>query len=205
MDISVLSLLVAGATALASALAWLAKLGWAKEYRAAKDELVRVKDAQIQQLESQVTQLEALAPPVIQKHHETVRQQLSDVIQHQKHVLGEKTKEHDELRRQMSDVIARLVEVAGLSNEHFARLPVETMVDLKEILFWVSSDDGCDIARKRFLATVCVGLLASVQERCCVGGVPVPACSLSPSRPALIEKFPGMSTSTASVRRVRRR
>lgn len=49
------------ASALAAVLAWAAKLWWAKEYAAAKDETIKAKDAQIASLKSSIENIQVLS------------------------------------------------------------------------------------------------------------------------------------------------
>jgi hypothetical protein len=54
--------LVSLLVAISSVLGWIAKLGWSKEYTAAKDEILEAKTAHIELLETHVKNLQDLTP-----------------------------------------------------------------------------------------------------------------------------------------------
>lgn len=73
-----LILLSALASAISAALAWAAKLWWSKEYIAAKDEIIKSKDAQIDLLNAQIKSLQDLTPMKIREYFLSVREQLEE-------------------------------------------------------------------------------------------------------------------------------
>lgn len=66
------------ASALAAVLAWAAKLWWAREFGAAKDEIIRAKDAQIELLKSEIQNLKELTPMKIREYFTSVKVQLEE-------------------------------------------------------------------------------------------------------------------------------
>lgn len=66
------------ASALAAVLAWAAKLWWAKEYSAAKDEIIKAKDAQIETLKTEIQNLRELTPMKIREYFLSVKEQLEE-------------------------------------------------------------------------------------------------------------------------------
>jgi len=63
---------------LAAVLAWVAKLRWSKEYIAAKDEIIKAKEAQIGVLREQIQGLKELTPMKIREYFESVKSQLEE-------------------------------------------------------------------------------------------------------------------------------
>lgn len=70
------------ASALAAVLAWAAKLRWAKEYAAAKDEIIRAKESEIAALNAQIKMLNELTPMKIREYFLSVKTQLEEYIEH---------------------------------------------------------------------------------------------------------------------------
>lgn len=66
------------ASSLAAVLAWAAKLWWSKEYGAAKDEIIRAKEAQIEALKGEIESLKEMTPMKIREYFLSVRQQLEE-------------------------------------------------------------------------------------------------------------------------------
>ena len=66
------------ASALAAVLAWAAKLWWAKEYSAAKDEIIKAKDAQIETLKNEIQNLRELTPMKIREYFLSIKEQLEE-------------------------------------------------------------------------------------------------------------------------------
>lgn len=66
------------ASALAAVLAWAAKLWWAKEFGAAKDEIIKAKEAQIELLKNEVQNLKDLTPMKIREYFLSVKAQLEE-------------------------------------------------------------------------------------------------------------------------------
>lgn len=81
--------IAAMASALAAVLAWLAKLRWSKEYAAAKDEVIRAKDARIETLEREIQGLRELTPMKIREYFVSVKTQLEEYNEHLKSRLEE--------------------------------------------------------------------------------------------------------------------
>jgi hypothetical protein len=67
-------------SALAAVLAWAAKLWWAKEFKAAKDETIKAKDAQIELLKTQIEGLRELSPMKVREYFLSVKEQLEEFI-----------------------------------------------------------------------------------------------------------------------------
>lgn len=66
------------ASAVAAILAWVAKLRWAKEYSAAKDETIKAKDAQIETLKNEIQNLRELTPMKLREYFLSVKEQLEE-------------------------------------------------------------------------------------------------------------------------------
>jgi hypothetical protein len=76
------------ASALAAVLAWAAKLWWAREFGAAKDEIIKAKEAQIELLKTEVQNLTELTPMKIREYFMSVKVQLEEynnLLQQQLH------------------------------------------------------------------------------------------------------------------------
>ncbi len=71
----ILGTILSGAAAV---LAWLAKIYWSKEYISAKDEIIKAKEAQIEQLKSQVQHYKDLTPMKIREYFESMKEQLEE-------------------------------------------------------------------------------------------------------------------------------
>jgi len=85
MDWSIiLSLITSLVSAIAAVLAWVAKLRWSKEYAAAKDEVIRAKEAQIELLKIEIQTLHELSPVKIREYFVSVKTQLEEYIDLQK-------------------------------------------------------------------------------------------------------------------------
>jgi response regulator RpfG family c-di-GMP phosphodiesterase len=85
MDWTVLfSLLTSLLSAIAAVLAWAAKLRWSKEYAAAKDEVIKAKEAQIELLKNQIEAFRELSAPKIREYFVSVKTQLEEYIDLQK-------------------------------------------------------------------------------------------------------------------------
>jgi predicted nuclease with TOPRIM domain len=88
-------------------LAWLAKLRWSREFAAAKDEIIRVKDAHIETLNKEISGLRELTPMRIREYFVSVKEQLeeyNDLLQGQ-------------LDKAKNEVAAREAEIATLRAE----------------------------------------------------------------------------------------
>ncbi len=66
------------ASSLAAVLAWAAKLWWGREFAAAKDEIIKAKDAQIELLKSEIDSLKELTPMKIREYFLSVREQMEE-------------------------------------------------------------------------------------------------------------------------------
>ncbi len=106
------------ASALATILAWVAKLWWSKEYAAAKDETIRAKDAQIAALEAQLDTFRELTPMKIREYFVSVKDQLEEY--------------NDMLKKQVEEK-DRQIEVLRSGGE-FDKLEVERLQNEKEAL-----------------------------------------------------------------------
>src|SRR5436305_1263050 len=71
-------LLSALASAISAVLAWAAKLWWSKEHIAAKDEIIKGKNAQIDLLNAEIKNLQDLTPMKIREYFLSVRVQLEE-------------------------------------------------------------------------------------------------------------------------------
>ena len=89
------------ASSLAAVLAWAAKLWWGREFAAAKDEIIKAKDAQIEMLTREIESLRELTPMKIREYFLSVREQMeeyNDLLQNQ---LSEAQKE---LNRKQAEI-----------------------------------------------------------------------------------------------------
>lgn len=77
---TVLYSIAAVASAAASVLAWIAKIRWAGEYRQAKEELLRTKDAQVAMLEREVALLRERDPVQLRNWYVDIKKQMEAVI-----------------------------------------------------------------------------------------------------------------------------
>lgn len=66
------------ASSLAAVLAWAAKLWWGREFAAAKDEIIKAKEAQIELLTREVSSLKELTPMKIREYFLSVREQMEE-------------------------------------------------------------------------------------------------------------------------------
>jgi hypothetical protein len=67
----ILLVLTALANAVSAIIAWVAKILWSKEYREAKDETIRAKEAQITTLKEHISILEKLNPTILRQWYES--------------------------------------------------------------------------------------------------------------------------------------
>lgn len=77
------------ASSIAAVLAWAAKLWWSREFAAAKDEIIKAKEAQIELLKSEITSLQELTPMRIREYFLSVKQQLEEYIAQLQSQLGD--------------------------------------------------------------------------------------------------------------------
>lgn len=80
----ILSLITSLLSAIAAVLAWAAKLRWSQEFAAAKDEVIRAKEAQIELLKNEIQSLHELSPVKIREYFLSVKTQLEEYIDLQK-------------------------------------------------------------------------------------------------------------------------
>jgi bacterioferritin (cytochrome b1) len=66
-------------------LASINKLMWAKEFKDAKEETIRTKEAQIDLLKNEIQNLRELNPVTIREHFKSVKEQLEERIEFLKH------------------------------------------------------------------------------------------------------------------------
>lgn len=66
------------ASSIAAVLAWAAKLWWGREFAAAKDEIIKAKEAQIELLTSEISSLKELTPMKIREYFLSVREQMEE-------------------------------------------------------------------------------------------------------------------------------
>jgi predicted nucleic acid-binding Zn-ribbon protein len=89
------------ASALAAVLAWAAKLWWAKEYSAAKDEIIKAKDAQIETLKNEIQNLRELTPMKIREYFLSVKEQLEE---YNDKLQGELKTAYEEIEKKDSEI-----------------------------------------------------------------------------------------------------
>ncbi|MGD1047614.1 MAG: SEC-C metal-binding domain-containing protein [Candidatus Krumholzibacteriaceae bacterium] len=101
-------------SAIAAVLAWAAKLWWGKEYRNAKDETIKAKDAQIAAIERELSATKELTPMKIREYFLSMKEQLEEYIDGLKADLKKK-----------NDDIERLVREGRTKGEEISRLQRE--------------------------------------------------------------------------------
>src|SRR5574341_1705581 len=106
----IISAIASVMSALAAALAWLAKLRWSQEFAAAKDETIKTKDAQIVALreqfqetlrvkDAQIEGLKEFTPIKVREYFVSVKQQLEEYIDNLKGQLQQKQEAIEKLER----------------------------------------------------------------------------------------------------------
>lgn len=109
------------ASSLAAVLAWMAKLWWSKEFAAAKDEVIRAKEAQIELLKNEIDNLRELNPIKIREYFLSVREQLEEYNDSLRAELDEAKKEIESKEIQLtalhSDGSKKQAEINRLVNE----------------------------------------------------------------------------------------
>jgi hypothetical protein len=65
-------------SSVAAVLAWVAKLMWSKEFKEAKEETIKSKDAQIELLKNEIQNLRELSPMKLREYFVSVKQQLEE-------------------------------------------------------------------------------------------------------------------------------
>ncbi len=140
------------ASTLAAVVAWLARLRWAKEYRAAKDATIRAKDAQIAALEAQLETLRELTPMQLHEYFVSVKAQLEAYNETLKQQVAEKDRQIAALR---SGDEAHRAEAARLESEKLAllerrRVTSRTSAEAEKLLATFSPDPSDeDIGREK--------------------------------------------------------
>jgi chromosome segregation ATPase len=87
-------------------LAWVAKIRWSQEYAAAKDEIIRSKDAEIKVLEREIDELRELNPMKVREYFLSMKVQLeeyNDRLQEEKKSLQVELREKNALIRQLKE------------------------------------------------------------------------------------------------------
>ncbi len=72
----IINALITLSAIVAAILAWVAKIRWAKEYAAAKDETIKAKEAQMEVLKERIIGLQDLTPPKVREYFLSMREQL---------------------------------------------------------------------------------------------------------------------------------
>jgi response regulator RpfG family c-di-GMP phosphodiesterase len=80
----IISLITSLFSTVAAVLAWVAKLRWSKEFAAAKDEVIRAKESQIESLKNEIQILQDLSPVKVREYFVSVKTQLEEYIDLQK-------------------------------------------------------------------------------------------------------------------------
>ncbi len=105
----------------AAVLAWAAKLWWGKEFAAAKDEIIKAKDAQIEHLDREIKSLRDLTPMKIREYFLSVREQLEEynnLLQSQlKDANEEIARRDDEISNLKQEGTQKVTEIVKLEQE----------------------------------------------------------------------------------------
>ena len=99
-------LLSALASVISAALAWAAKLWWSKEYIAAKDEIIKAKETQIDLLNAQIRNLQDLTPMKIREYFLSVRTQLEEYNESLQTELSQARKQIEEKQQEIKSLRA---------------------------------------------------------------------------------------------------
>ena len=78
MPIDILYIITLLVSALASVLAWIAKITWAKEHMRAKNEILKAKNTQIELLQQEINSFRELTPMKLREYFLSVRTQLEE-------------------------------------------------------------------------------------------------------------------------------
>ncbi|MCI0627005.1 MAG: hypothetical protein L0387_36050 [Acidobacteria bacterium] len=119
--------IAAALSGLSAVLAWLAKLRWSKEFIAAKDEIIKAKQAQIDQLNGQIKQLQDLTPMTIEEYFHSVVRQLEGNINWLKDQLVEAETKSQEKVKELNQQI-----------DHLQQEVTKTKTISKEVASWSS-------------------------------------------------------------------
>lgn len=115
------------ASALATALAWFAKLQWSKEFREAKDEIIRAKDAHIARLESELQLLRELTPMKMREYLLTIKTTLSEYNDELKENLDRARAEIEEKDQELTRLLS-----SGEAHSREVELLREKKAELEE-------------------------------------------------------------------------
>ena len=127
---------------LAAILAWIAKLKWSKEYRAAKDEIIRSKEAMIAQLNERIQFYKELTPMKLKEYFDSVKSQLEmqieDLNTQKEKAAKEINDKNNEIIKLEEDKIINKKEIETLRNEKqqleiSAKTLEQQSVELKEL------------------------------------------------------------------------
>jgi putative two-component system response regulator len=112
----IISLVTSLLSAIAAVFAWAAKLRWSKEYAAAKDEVIRAKESQVEVLESEIQALRELSSVKVREHHISVKTQLEEYIDLQQSQIKDRDSQIEQLRYAQGQQAQRLTIAAELES-----------------------------------------------------------------------------------------
>ena len=123
--------LTALANVVCAILAWVAKIWWGREYREAKDETIRAKEAQIEVLKTELENLRQFSPLKLREYYLSIKEQSEDVIEDLSSKLKLKERENEALQAKVERESQKL-EQAKVERESYelAKLQ-EEIVQLK--------------------------------------------------------------------------
>lgn len=139
-NMEIIYAIIALISALAAVLTWLAKLRWSKEFTAAKDEVIRSKDATIENLREQVRSHEKNNPKRLKENYEIVTSQLeeyNDSLQHELRAAKQEIElRNTEIKRLRSKGITTQDTVKNLESERskFQEVKEQLEKELKQLL-----------------------------------------------------------------------
>lgn len=90
----------------AAILAWVAKIRWAKEYAAAKDETIKAKEAQLEVLRERINALRDLTPPKLMEAFKVMRTQVEEYNNSLQSELLQASQQIDSLQNEKADLSA---------------------------------------------------------------------------------------------------
>ncbi len=150
---------------IAAILAWIAKLRWAKEYIATKDETIKAKEAQIEVLKTQIEGLKELTPPKVREYYINASKMLEEYIEKLKNQIREAQTDIEEKNIQIAKLQAEgdrqsemlkkleyeraLIEVKAKELEA-AMTRIRTLVSLEPVNFIKFLDDVIDTYEEHF-------------------------------------------------------
>lgn len=115
--VEIINALVTLGAIVAAILAWVAKIRWAKEYAAAKDETIRAKEAQIEVLRERIAGLKDLTPPKMQEYFKSMREQLEEYNEELKSRLKEASQQIDSLQNEKAELSATVDKLESTVSE----------------------------------------------------------------------------------------